>query len=344
MSYWIRIDEMIILIQTRLSFSLMISLFFWIVFFNCILLIDADCLKFLLDSSSNECSIRKGNSESAELVPQYQECLICTIVTLIPAEMLAVEDDNTCATIELQCIQLIFSTQAIFEDFFASHRSFIQDLFYKDSKKTDQNTLHITLKSNTLDEINAEYIERVLVEDDNAYRVLFLELYQEQQLLRINRDLTNLTRLSIEIILSCPDEDNLGVRRQTIYLIHNRQITLVIDQKTCAVLFVPSIESPPSITPLPSSTDLMPRSSGKSKNHFLILVIGIIGSLLLLSMVCCLKYLKRSALKASDSSRELSISEAASIESPLPIVDTPIKAKPTPARGMRAIQLMEDDI
>ncbi|CAF4029190.1 unnamed protein product, partial [Rotaria sp. Silwood1] len=90
----------------------------------------------------------------------YSECLQCKIQTLIQYENLKFEENNQCLTIILQCIQLIFNNKEIFEDFFQYHQQFIYDLFNKNNG-THQNTLHIIIKENTIEEINRNYIENI---------------------------------------------------------------------------------------------------------------------------------------------------------------------------------------
>ncbi|CAF3354455.1 unnamed protein product [Rotaria sp. Silwood2] len=239
-------------------------------FLLCFSYIHCDCLEFINNQSINECFIQEVTNYDLDILHYYSECLQCTIQTLIEYENIKFEENNQCLTIELQCIQLIFHNKEIFEDFFQYHQQFIYDLFNKDNG-TDQNTLHIIIKENTIEEINLEYIEHIFQLNYQAYRALFFELHIQNQYININRNLINITRLSIKIILICGDDIK---PMQTIYMIHNHNITLESQQDLCLPIFIPSINTiSPIIIIETSSNELLSISDKKSKHIILIIIL-----------------------------------------------------------------------
>jgi hypothetical protein len=260
---------------------------------------------------------------------------------LIRPENILFEENNQCLLIELQCIQLIFNTKKNFENFFQYHQKYLYDLFYKDNG-TDQNTLHIIIKENILKEINLEYIENIFELKYQAYRVLFFELHIHNQDIYINRNLLNITRLSMKLIFIC-GEKNKPI--QTIYIIHNHKIILESKQDLCSTIFIPlstTISSTLIITS--SSNELLSISNEESKNIILIIILltTFLLSLLIILIIYCFKRI-RHRYRSIDTTSELSISQD---ETPLTPNEKPklsLKLK-RPIRSMRAIQLLEDDV
>jgi hypothetical protein len=301
----------------------------FILFFSFFPFIHGDCLEFTNNQTLNKCHIKHIVNQNFDIQRYYPQCLQCNIQTLIKSENITLENDNQCLNIDLQCIQLIFNHQNIFEDFFKLHQQYIYDLFYQNNG-TDQNTLHVIIKNHTLEEINEEYIEDIFRKEFQAYRVLFIELFISNQNIKLNRNLANLVRLSIKIILNC------GQRIQTIYLIHNRNITLESKEDLCSI--IPSSTS--------TSDEVLSISEEKSRDLILLIILltSSLVCLLITFIICCVRYLKRrhrrrKSLKEIETPSELSLDE--DIETPKPQVV--IKSKP-PVRGMRAIQFLEDDI
>ncbi|CAF4108179.1 unnamed protein product, partial [Rotaria sp. Silwood1] len=143
-------------------------------FLLCFPYIHCDCLEFINNQSINECFIQQITNHDIDIHNYYPECLQCKIQTLIQYENLKFEENNQCLTIILQCIQLIFNNKEIFEDFFQYHQQFIYDLFNKNNG-THQNTLHIIIKENTIEEINRNYIENIFQLKYQSYLALFFE-------------------------------------------------------------------------------------------------------------------------------------------------------------------------
>jgi hypothetical protein len=323
------------------EFILMI-LFLFLHFFP---YIHGDCLEFPDNQFINECLITESVNHNLSIEHYYSECLQCKIQTLIKPENIKFEENNQCLTIELQCIQLIFTNTEIFEDFFQFHQQFIYDLFNKDNG-TSQNTLHIIVKENTLEEINIEYIEKIFQLEYHAYRALFFELHIKNSIIKINRNLLNITRLSIKIILNCGDRIK-PIR--TIYIIHNHNITLDSEQDFCSTIFIPpspTISSTLVIRTSPS--EVLSVSHEKSKDIILIIIL-LTGSLLCILITCliyCFKRIRRHYSKNNDTTSEVTSSEDSSMETPLSLNEKPklsLKFK-RPLRAMRALQLLDDDI
>ncbi|CAF1166009.1 unnamed protein product [Rotaria sordida] len=307
--------------------------------------IHCDCLEFINNQSINECFIQQTINYDLNVHHYYSECLQCKIQTIIQPENIKFEENNQCLIIELQCIQLIFNNKEIFEDFFHNYQQFIYDLFNKNNG-TDQNTLHIIIKENTIEEINLEYIENIFQLKYQSYRVLFFELHIiKNQNIKINQNLLYIKRLSIKIILICNDEIK---SIQTIYMIHNHKITLESQQDLCLPIFIPStITISPIIITETSSNILLSISHKKSKSiiRIIILLTSCLLCLLILFIICCFKYRRyyRSKLsRKTETTSELSISQDTSVETPLSLNDKP-KLK-QPISRMRAIQIFEDDI
>lgn len=311
---------------------------FFLFLFSFFPYIHSDCLEFN-NSLINQCLIKENENYDLDFINYYHQCLQCTIQTLIKPENIKFEEDNQCLVIELQCIQLIFNTIENFEDFFQFHQQYLYELFFKDNG-TDQNTLHIIIKENTLEEINADYIERIFQVKYQSYRALFIELHIKNQNIEINRNLINITRLSIKLIFVCEDKNKL---KQTIYIIHNRKIFLENEQDFCSTIFIPSLK-------IISSTALS-ISHEKPKNNIILIIIlltAFLVSLLISLIIYCFKRIRLS--KPIDTTSELSISQD---ETPLTLNETPLTPNETPTlslnlkrpgRGMRAIQLLEDDV
>ena len=318
----------------------MISYLFFLNFF---LLIHGDCLEFSHNQSTNACLIISNDDHSRNIDRQYPECLRCTIGAFVPPESLQLEGENSpCSRISLQCIQIIFSNQTIFEAFFDAHQPMLYDLFYKDNG-TDQNTLHVTLEENTLDEINGDFVQRTFHADQQAYRALLFELQHQERPIGIHRDLTNVTRLSMEIILSCWEKRR---SRETIYIVHNRRITLQTGEGACPATLIPSMStssSPPSSTIVLSGSQPEPTRA--------LLVIGLLSTVLLSTLtvlsIGAVKYVARYLSRPRETIARRSTVHDVSPATPLsietPAVAMPIKA-PRPVRGMRAVQLLDDDI
>jgi hypothetical protein len=277
----------------------------------------------------------------SEIDHYYPQCLRCTIQTFIQPENLQLEENNQCLLIDLQCIQIIFNTTEMFEDFFQFSQPLLSALFYQENG-TDQNTLHVIMKENSLKEINADYIERIFQRQFQAYRALFLELYIPKQTIRINRNLIAITRLSMKLILVCEDDDQK--RKQTIYIVHNQNITLESKQDFCSTTWVPSSIT---ITSTSTSNEVLSISHEKSKNIVLIifLLTGFLLSLLTSLIIYCFKRLKhryRRLSKKIETPSEFSISP---YETPLTPLTPKLSLKlKRPLRGMRAIQLLDDDV
>ncbi|CAF1411558.1 unnamed protein product [Adineta steineri] len=299
--------------------------------------IHGDCLEFTNNLLINECLIKQSVNHSTNIENYYTECLQCTIQTLIKSEYIKFEENNQCLTIKLQCIQLIFNTQDIFEDFFQLHQQYIYDLFHKDDNSIKQNTLHIIIKEILFEEINIEYIERIFQFQYQAYRVLLIELYLQNSHIRIHYNLHNITRLSMKIIINCGNEITL---LQTIYVIHNQKIFLESEQEFCSYISIP-----PTSTTI--SNEILSVSHDKSKDIILIifLLTGFLLCILLTLSIYCFKRLRRyyyRLAKDNDISSESTISEDISTDSSLSLNEIP---KLTPSlRGVRAIQLLDDDI
>ncbi|CAF3837419.1 unnamed protein product, partial [Rotaria sp. Silwood1] len=274
----------------------------------------------------------------------YSECLQCKIQTLIQYENLKFEENNQCLTIILQCIQLIFNNKEIFEDFFQYHQQFIYDLFNKNNG-THQNTLHIIIKENTIEEINRNYIENIFQLKYQSYRALFFELHIKNQIIKINQNLIDITRLSIKIILVCGDNIK---PLQTIYMIHNHKITLESQQDLCLPIFIPLTNTFSSIIIIETSSyELLSISHKKSKHTILIIIllISCLLCLLILFIICYLKYKRfyRSRIsRKTETISEQSISQDISMETPLSLNDEPKLERPL--SRIRAIQILDDDI
>lgn len=308
-------------------------------FFSLFPLIRTDCLEFNQTSPINRCFII--NIEHSKNNPEhyYPECLQCTIATYIEPEDIQWEEENQCFMIELQCIQMKFPTREIFEDFFQYYQTFLLDLFFK-VNGTDRNTLHVIIEKNSLEEINAEYIEQVLQFNSSAYRVFFLELHLHNQIIRINRDLTNLIHLSMKLILVC------GQRQQTIYIIHNRNIILESQSDSCPVQLIPSTNT---ITiPRTTMIEVWPISQKKSKSIVLIIVLltSILLSLCIGMIFYCWKRLKHRYRRLSEKLETMSEDSFSQDETPLTPKKQPnLSIKPQRThRGVRALQLLDDDI
>ncbi|CAF2162761.1 unnamed protein product [Rotaria magnacalcarata] len=313
-------------------------------FVFCCILAGCSYLLFKQHNQKNDTHFQR----RANIHHYYTECLQCTIQTLIQNEQIKFEETNQCLTIELQCIQLMFDNEKIFEDFFQFHQHFIYDLFNKDNG-TNQNTLHVTIKENTIEEIDCEYIENIFLLKYQAYRALFFELHIQNQTIKINPNLLNITRFSIKIILMC---GNKTKPIQTIYIIHNHKITLESEQESCSSIFIPSTMSVTStIISESSSNEVLSILHEKSK-HIIRIITLLISCLLciLLSLIFyCFKRRKHRYSTSSTmtiSSNAPSTSHDISAETPLSVNDTPklnSKLERSFSR-MRALQLLEDDI
>jgi len=307
---------------------------FFLFLFSFFPYIHSDCLEFLNNSLINECLIRESEVHNFNIDHYYSECLQCTIETFISSENIQFEENNQCLFIELQCIQLKFNTTEIFENFFQYHQQYLYDLFFKDHG-TDQNTLHVIIKENTLEEINADYIENLFQIEFQAYRVLFFELHISNQNIQINRNLINLTRLSMKIILVCGEKNQL---KQTIYIIHNRKIFLESKQDLCSTIFNSSLTTISSIL---SSSEILPIRNEKSKNiiFIIILLTGFLLGLVIILMIYCFKQIKQRYRRLSEKIE--TISERSISQDETPKLSLKLKR---PIRGMRAIQLLDDDV
>ncbi|UJR14227.1 hypothetical protein I4U23_001219 [Adineta vaga] len=268
----------------------------------------------------------------------YSECLRCQIHTLIQSNEIEFENINECLTIKLQCIQFLFDNQKIFEEFLNLHQEYIYKLFYKENT-TARNTLHIILKEHQFKEINQEYIENYFPIEFQAYRVLFFEIYIHNTMIIIDEDLMNLTRLSIKIILNCVN--NNQQRLQTIYIIHNQNISLESKEDFCSLLLTPLLTT----TLKTSITELLLISENQMKdfNRFPILFTCFIFSLLLILYL--IYYLKHKRVK-SLTKTNISSESTVSLETPISIDEKPkvsLKIKPS-KRTVRTIQLINDEI
>lgn len=302
-------------------------------FFSLFPLIRTDCLEFNQTSRINRCFIINIEHDSEQYYPR---CLQCTIETYIEPDDIHWKEENQCLILELQCIQMKFPTREIFEDFFGSYQRFILDLFFQDNG-TDRNTLHVIIEKNSLEEINVEYIEQVLQFNALTYRVFFLELHLHNQIIRINRDLINLIHLSMKLILICEDEIP---REETIYLIHNRNIILESQSDSCPALLIPSTST---ITiPLTTMIEVLPISPKKSQSIVLLIVLvtGVLLSLCIGMSWYCWKRLKYRYRRLSEKLETMSESSLSQDETP----QEPIKLNSKPHRGIRALQLLDDDI
>jgi len=302
--------------------------------------IRGDCLEFTNTSLINKCLIVDSEPPDWDTEHYYPQCLLCTIETLIKPANIQFEQENQCLTIELQCIQLKFPSIKIFENFFRFHQAYLDDLFHTDNG-TDQNTLHVIIKNNTLHEINADYIKEIF--QYRTYRALFFELHIQNEIIRINRNLIDLTRLSIKLILVCGDKIS---RRQTIYIFHDRKITRESKHDPCTPIFIPSTTMIISTTVIASTPLAISKEKSKTIVLIIILLTAFLLSLGITLMIYCLKRIRhryRRVSKNSETTSEVSISQD---ETPLTPNETPklsLKLK-RPLRGMRALQLLDDDV
>jgi hypothetical protein len=305
-------------------------------FFSFVLSIRGDCLEFNNTSLINKCLIVDSESPDLNTEHYYPQCLLCNIETLIKPENIQLEQTNQCWDIELQCIQLKFPSIEIFEDFFRFHQAFLDDLFYI-ANGTDQNTLHVIIKNNTLHEINADYIDEIFPLNHRVYRALFFELHIHNEIIRIHRNLIDLDRLSIKLILVCDDQFK---RQQTIYVFHDRNITRESKHDPCAPILIPST------TIIISTHPNQPLSISKEKSKNIVLIIILLTTFLfclcITLMIYCWKRIRRLSEKY-DTTSEVSVSQD---ETPLTPSEQPrlsLKLK-RPLRGMRALQLLDDDV
>ena len=310
--------------------------------------ISSDCLKFINNQSINECLIKKSTNHNIHIQHYYSECLQCTIQTQIQSENIEFEKNNTCLTIQLQCIQFIFHNEIIFEDFFQSYQSLIYNLFYT-NHSTDQNTLHIIIKQSTLEEINLEYINRIFQLQYQAYRVLFFELHIQNQNIKINQNLRNIIRLSIKLILICNNNNNNKFElKQTIYLIDNHQIILQSQHDLCLSIFISSLTTTYYQKNLiqSSSNALLFISHRKSNHiiHTIILLIIFLLCLLIVFIICCLKHKNhyfKSSKKNETTSEDTSVKTFLSLDEKS---NLDFKLKQSSSSGIHAIQLIDNDI
>ena len=328
--------------QQLLSFFQRIRMISYLFFLNLFLLIHGDCLEFSHNQSTNACLIISNDDHGRTSDRQYPECLRCTIGSFVPPESLQLEENSPCSRISLQCIQIIFSNQTIFEAFFDVHQPMLYDLFFKDNG-TDQNTLHVTLEENTLNEINGDFVQRTFHADQQAYRALLFELQHQDRPIAIHRDLTNVTRLSMEIILSCGEKRRV---RETIYIVHNRRITVETGEGACPATLIPSMST--SSSP-PSSTIVLLESQPEPTRA--LLVIGLLTTVLLSTLtvlsIGAVKYVARYFSRPRETiarrSTQHDVSPATPLSIETPTVSVPVKA-PRALRGMRAVQLLDDDV
>lgn len=284
----------------------------------------------------------------SELYQYYSECLICTVDSTFPSENVTLDEENPCLKIELRCVQIRFSNRGVFEDFFTHHQSLIYDLFYK-VNRTDQNTLHIIFTENTLNELNQSYIEEYFPIKYQGYRALILEFLGENQTLKLNRDLTNLTRLSIRVVLSCTRQVNR--EEQSIYLIYDHRIIIEQERASCSALLIPILSTIPTITEPPSSssslitetpsssstqtvsTVVLSSSKEKSSNTLIIalLTIALLSALSTAVGLAYYKYWRKSrsifAEGTSETNSETSSHDQISVDSVKPMENPPIKTK-----------------
>ena len=285
--------------------------------------IRCDCLEFSNSSLINQCFIRDINQINFEISHFYSHCLQCTIQTSIESDDIQLIHDQNCSSIHLQCVQIFFDNIELFEEFFPFHQQLIYDLFDK-TNGINQNTLHIIIKNNSLTQIESVYIEQRFDANFQSYRVLFFELYLQQMPIEINRNLTALIRLPMKIILNCQDDKH--VKRQTIYIIYNQNISRETTDDFCSL----------STTISTTTIEMLPLTQDKSKDIILIIIFltVILSAIALTISVCiyrrCKRIYRRLSTKA-DTPSELSVSPA-----------TPkIKRK---ARGLRALQLIDDEV
>jgi hypothetical protein len=253
---------------------------------------------------------------------------------LIKPENIQLEENNQCLKFELQCIQLTFPSIEIFEDFFRLYQAFLDNLF-STVNGTHQNTLHVIIKNNSLHEINADYIEDIFSLKHRVYRVLFFELYiHNDEIIRIHRNLIDLNPLSIKLIFICGD-------KKSIYVFHDRNITRESKHELCASIFIPSTKITMTST-LPNE----PLSISKEKATNIVLIIILLTALLLglciTLMIYCWKRLRRRYRRLSESTSEVSTSqdETSLSSSVQPKLSLKLKR---PLRGIRALQLLDDD-
>lgn len=311
--------------------------------------IQCDCLEFLHNQRINGCFLQSTINRNIDIHYYYSECLQCQIETFIESENIKFEENNSCLTIGLQCIQLTFPNKQIFENFFQCHQHFLYDLFNKDNS-TDQNTLHIIIKENTIDEIDGIYIENIFQKQFQAYRVLFFELHNQNQDVKLNRNLLQINRLSIKIILICGNETN---PIETIYIVHNDKIALESENDLCSAPSIPSTITITSTTIIELSTNQILSISHQKSNNVPMISILLIIFLLCVSallILYCLKFKKHghsspSSLLSSQTTvtpEEPLTSQDRSLEISLSLNNTP-KLERSSSR-MRTIQLFENDI
>ncbi|CAF1007017.1 unnamed protein product [Adineta ricciae] len=285
----------------------------------------------------NECLLTESANYSTRLGDFYPQCLQCRIQTLIKSDDIQLETDSLCSTVELQCVQLIFDGQDLFDDFFNLHQEYIYDLFSKTNADFNQNTLHVTLKMHQFKEVNRQYIERHFQSKYQAYRVLFLEVYLQDSVMKIHEDLIGLTRLSMKIILNCRIKNEL---LQTIYTIHNQKISLESQKDHCS-LMSPTTNILMNPTSSPQFL-LISEEKPKTSHLFPILFTCMLISLLILSLFY---YYKRDDKKSSKISNSGSASTI-SLETPVSIEEKArLSLKPKRTKvGMRVVQLFNEEI
>ena len=324
---------------------------FYLFFFSFFLSIRADCLEFNQTSQHNQCLFLDTKQSKDDLERYYPYCLQCTISTYIQSDDLQWEEDNQCLRHELQCVQLKFPTKDFLEDFFGSYQRFLLALFFIDNG-TNQNTLHVIIEKNSLGEINAEYLEEILRLNSSTYDVFFFEVHLQNNIIRVNRDLTELTYLAIKLILVCGEPRR---RQETIYIVQNGVIFLESQSNPCSAILIPSLTSTvilPASVLLTTSTDVievLPISQEKSKDIVWIIVLFTVALLAFcVSMIWyCLKQLKyryRRLSKKLETDSESSISQDETPSTPQPEPKKLSLKSKRSNRAVRALQFLDDDL
>ena len=335
------------------SFDLMFCLIFCHFFLQSIVFIRGDCLKFVDESlKTNECSIQTISNETTNVFPHYSQCLICRIENETFLRNVTLEKENRCLTIELRCVQMIFPTRNVFEEFFLRRNSLIDELFFRNNR-IDQNTLHLIFKEKSFDELDRNFVENYFSKNSKSFRALIFEFRHENRKLKLNRDLTEIFHFSIEIVVSCSKQ--IQRDEESIYIFHQGEIVVERENRNCSAIFVPIDSSSTTTTTIEDEEEILVEtttqiliSSSKNDSLPIFLLIGGILTILTTILTC---FYRKCSLKTSKIDEETSETNSEisthddeqSVESIEPKRNLPVTIKkPTKMMNSRLIWL--DDL
>ena len=248
--------------------------------------INSACLYFEHHFHTNNYCIMNKAQNLSQI--SYEECLQCYI-KFQPIEIRNQSLSGKCKS-DLQCVELEFYNNTLFESFFHNYSHLLKELFHISNNSKIANTLYINIKHDNLKQFNLGYIQSILKSNGIDYSYLFFTLsdHRKQMLLDLETDRSTILLNGIQIQINC-DENTRNIYYIGLYK------KFIIHSNKCLTIKLTNInnENPPTKT---NTINYKPRI-----NLFLFIG-GLIVFMVWILCLCLCLYFRYHKWKNNDSS------------------------------------------